>query len=284
MTEPHSIQMARNGANNNKNQNQLDVSESTCVAAVRIIKSFTFLESGKFEEEKYAWALSIRLFHFNFHCSAYSAIPPSIFKSLPLSKMAPVSETLAFDINAINWYEASRIATEMNAIIWNERGIIQCPKLCVPLCQPNVLPIQHPWIRKIRKSTRRILSSIQRPYIDRIWVWRHSLQRSVWNLSLPSFPFVAAKNKKKKNIRKMSDISMDFNAMDFWMKLFRHRVRILTAIFTRICWFRATCRWVGTNLNQKLFLMLNGSSAHDLTNAIWCIETDSNYLYCLASE
>lgn len=33
---------------------------------------------------------------------SYSAIPPSIFKSLPESSNAPLSEYLALDMNAIN--------------------------------------------------------------------------------------------------------------------------------------------------------------------------------------
>lgn len=42
-TDPQSIQIARNGANSKRNQNQFDVSDSTWVPAVRMIRSFTFL-------------------------------------------------------------------------------------------------------------------------------------------------------------------------------------------------------------------------------------------------
>lgn len=46
----------------------------------------------------------------------YSAMPPSIFKSFPLSSMEPFSEIFDLDINAMNWYEANKITTEINAI------------------------------------------------------------------------------------------------------------------------------------------------------------------------
>lgn len=89
--------MARNGANNNKNQNQFDINDNTCVPDAKIIKSLTFLKEKNSRKNKK------KLFSFSFSMiSTYSAIPPSIFKSLPQSNSEPVSEYFAFDINAIN--------------------------------------------------------------------------------------------------------------------------------------------------------------------------------------
>lgn len=47
ITDRHSIQMARAGASANRNQNQFDVNDNSCVPVVRIIKSLTFLGSWK---------------------------------------------------------------------------------------------------------------------------------------------------------------------------------------------------------------------------------------------
>lgn len=124
ITEPHSIQMARAGANSNKNQNQFEINDSTWVPDVKIIKSLTFLQMKPKERRNFSiyktWSHPINRLAtiestMKSKCS-YSAIPPSMFKSLPESTSEPLSEYFAFDMNAINWYEPSMIATETNAI------------------------------------------------------------------------------------------------------------------------------------------------------------------------
>lgn len=44
--------MARHGASNNKNQNQFEINDNTCVPDDKIIKSFTFLKRKKKQKER----------------------------------------------------------------------------------------------------------------------------------------------------------------------------------------------------------------------------------------
>lgn len=116
--ERHSMKNARAGASSNRNQNQFDISENTWVADVKMIRSLIFLKSINRN-----WKLEIvRTICFFFFLVSlvwltYSAMPPSILRSLPLSSTEPLSLSFGLDINAMNWYEPSIIKMEINAIV-----------------------------------------------------------------------------------------------------------------------------------------------------------------------
>lgn len=84
--------------------------ESTCTPEVNIIKSFICL---KYEMKKKMLLYLTNLLIYNkvlyyleiikIFCDIYSAIPPSILRSIPESKSWPDSEYVACAIYFINW-------------------------------------------------------------------------------------------------------------------------------------------------------------------------------------